>query len=178
MGKKKVRFLVPLALFALLIAACSKAPLRIPLKDFDVKVKATTPTGGKVIYPKTAAKFDKPVLNVKTISLAGEVTPEATAKSGSMTITFYARVDDPKDAGCKDLEVIWVCDKEKEKPISERTTLTYGQANPIQLGHPNADILADGLNQGSIWIGAEIESGLSADTTLHFRKMIASVTVF
>ncbi|WP_287371073.1 hypothetical protein, partial [Oceanithermus sp.] len=160
------------------LAACSQAPLTVPLDDFSIQVDAVGNTAGQVIYPKNAAQFSKPVLNVKTIQLKGQVTVSYTAVQAPLTMTFYARTSDPKNAGCTDAGLAWICNASGETAISTGYTFADGETKSIALGDPNPDVLANGLNQGFLWIGAEVTSGAATGVTFDFTQMVAQVTVF
>ncbi|XOB99413.1 hypothetical protein ACMC9I_04825 [Deinococcota bacterium DY0809b] len=160
------------------LAACSKAPLTVPLEDFSISVDAVGNTVGQVVYPKNAAQFDRPVVGVKTIRLSGRVTVSYTAVQAPLVMTFYARTDDPGAAGCTDAGLAWICDAAGETPISSEYSFANGETQQVTLGDPNPEALADGINQGRIWIGAEVTSGAATGVTFDFTQMVAEVTVF
>lgn len=161
------------------LAACSKAPLTVPLEDFSISVDAVGNTVGQVFYPKNAAQFDRPVVDIKTIRLSGRVTVSYTAVQAPLVMTFFARTDDPAGAdGCTDAGIVWICDAAKETPISSAYSFPNGETQQVTLGDPNAKALADGINQGQIWIGAEVTSGEAAEVTFNFTQMVAKVTLF
>lgn len=160
------------------LAACSKAPLTVPLEDFSISVDAVGNTVGQVVYPKNAAQFDRPVVDVKTIRLSGQVTVSYTAVQAPLVMTFYARTSDPGAAGCTDAGLAWICDAAGETPISSAYSFANGETQQVTLGDPNPEVLADGINQGRIWIGAEVTSGAATGVTFDFTQMVAEVTVF
>lgn len=161
---------------AVALVACSQYPLNIPLKDFSITVDAAAPTAGKVLYPKDAATFQRSVINIKSISLTGDLTFTSAAGSNQLTLTLYARTEDPS-ASCHAYGSFYLCDSSGEKAVSKQITLENGQAH-IELGAPNPDVLAAGINQGKIWIGALVESGVALGSTFEFRNMAAHVVVF
>ncbi len=176
---KSLRWTFLLALLlAAALSACSQAPLKVPLDDFEFKVDAASYTAGQVIYPKNPAQFNKPVFNVKTITLSGDVTVEYTAVQSPLKMTFYARAENPGDAGCTDAGLAWVCDAANETPISSEYTFASGETQQVTLGSPNPEVLADGINQGEIWIGAKVTAGAATNVTFRFTHMVANVTVF
>ncbi len=162
------------------LAACSKAPLNVPLSDFSIQVDALVDTAGKVVYPKNPAKFRDSVVDVKSITLTGNLTYSATAGSNQLTLTFYASVDDPGNhsGNCQDYTSFYLCDPAGEKAISQPKTFTKGEKSPIELGSPNPDVLSTGINQGKIWIGALVQDSLALDSRLEFTDMVAHVVLF
>jgi predicted small lipoprotein YifL len=178
--KTFLRSILGLLALAAALAACSKAPLHVPLDDFTVKIDATTNTLGRVVYPKDPAAFKEPVVNVKTITVSGKVTASYSSLTGDeLTLTFYARATSPENnPNCSDGGVVWICDKDGEKPITGAYTFSNGQTQSITFGTSNADVLAEAVNHGEVWIGAEVSSGVATGVELNFTNMVASVTLF
>jgi len=165
---------------AFVLSACGNTPISVKLDDFSIELDELANTSGKVIYPKEAAKFSKSGINVKTIKLTGNLTYTADIGTSSLTMAFYARLDDPGENGCHDAGLAWICDKgDKDVSISEAKEYKKDVKTPISFGDKNPEILADGVNQGYIWIGVEV-SGISGATNLKFdfTDMVAEVTVF
>jgi len=164
---------------AFVLSSCGNAPVSVRLDDFSIKVDALANTLGKVVYPKQAATFEKSGLHVKTVTLNGKLTYSADIGSDSLTMAFYARLSDPKDAGCSDAGLAWLCDKANETPISDPQTFQKDTPTPFSLGDKNPTILADGINQGKIWIGVEVtEESAATGVTFDFTDMVANVTLF
>ncbi len=163
---------------AMALAACGGTTINIPLDSFSISIDATANTVGKVVYPKDAATFEKPVVNVKTITLTGNVKSEYTAIQAPLEMKFYARVTDPSAAGCQDGGLVWICDASGETAISGSYTFQNGDTQPIELGATNPQVLADGINAGKIWIGAEVTSGAATNVKFSFSNMVAHVTIF
>ena len=160
------------------LAACGNTPINVPLDDFSISIDATANTLGKVVYPKNAATFEKPVVNVKTITLTGNVKSKYTPISSPLAMKFYARITDPSTAGCQDGGLVWICDANSETAISESYTFQNDDTQPITFGDTNPDILASGINAGKIWIGAEVTSGAATNVNFSFTDMVAHVTLF
>ncbi len=172
---KKTLQLILLSLIAtVVLSACGNTPIQVGLQDFTVDASAVANTAGKVVYKAEPVSFEKPVINVKTVKLSGNVTPSYLGTT--LQIQFYASASKP--VGCDEVAGLLVCDKNGQKPISGEYTLENGVKQPIELGNPNADVLAEGLNNGKIWLGVEIASSGAANVKLQFSDMVASVTIF
>ncbi|HHO57712.1 MAG TPA: hypothetical protein ENJ85_00905 [Oceanithermus profundus] len=166
---------------ALALSSCDKAPLNVPLRDFSISVDATANTLGKVVYPWDAAQFAETKVGVKTITLSGKMTAHYTSLTGdALEMTFYARTQQPDDqSGCTAVQgIAWVCETTQEKKISRSYTFTNGETQAIELGVQNPDVLASGLNQGYLWIGAEVTSGVATNVRFDFTDMVAHVSLF
>ncbi len=164
---------------ALALSSCGKAPLNVPLSDFSINIDAVADTAGKVVYAKSPTEFQRSVLNVKSITVSGKMTYTATTGSNTLTLTFYGSVDDPKNrSSCADLGGFYVCDPSGEKAISSQGSFPKGEPTAITLGSPNPEVLADGINNGQVWIGALVENSLSLNTTFEFTDMVARVVIF
>lgn len=163
------------------LSSCGENALSVPLDDFSVSIDATANTLGYVVYPYNSTKFDKPVVNVKTITITGNVKATYSSLTGDdLTMTFYARATSPADnPDCDGSSgIVWICKSDNEKPITGSYTFSNGTVQPVTFGNPNPEVLADGLNNGEIWIGAEISSGVATGVTLDFTSMVANVTIF
>jgi len=166
---------------AFVLASCGNTPISVHLDDFSVKIDAATYTAGYVVYPYNPTKFEKPVVNVKTITITGNVKATYSSLTGDdLTMTFYARATSPENnPDCDGSSgVVWICKKDNEKPITGSYTFSNGTVQPVTFGDPNPGVLAEGLNNGEIWIGAEVSSGVSTSVTLDFTNMVANVTIF
>jgi len=173
----RVLLLGLIAVFA--FSACGKTPLSIPLDDFSLDIEATTNTAGYVVYPVEPASFEKPVINVKSITISGNATVTYTAAPGdNLQMTFYASAKDPDENGCTKTGPIYVCPKDGEKAITDSYTFINGDTKPIMLGSKNADVLTEGINQGFIWIGLEVTSGAATNVHFDFTDMVANVILF
>jgi hypothetical protein len=171
-----------LALFAVVaLSGCDKTPISVGLEDFSVSIDATANTLGYVVYPYDSTKFEKPVVNVKTITVNGNVTASYNSLTGDeLTMTFYARATSPaNNPDCDGSSgLVWICKADNEKAITGSYTFTNGQTQQITFGTSNADVLAAAVNNGEIWIGAEVTSGVATGVTLNFTNMVANVTIF
>jgi len=177
--KRLTKVLLLSLVAAFVISACGSAPLSIKLDDFNIKLDEVANTSGKIFYPKEAAKFSKSGINVKTIKLTGNMMYTADAGTSSLNMAFYARLDNP-EGSCTDAGMAWVCDKsDKDVAISDAKEYEKDVKTPISFGDKNPEVLADGVNQGQIWIGVEV-SGFSgaAGVEFKFTDMIAQVTIF
>ena len=163
---------------AMALAACGNTPISVPLDDFSIDIGTVTDTANKVIYSKQPASFAKAYV-AKTINITGKLTYTAVAGSNTLNITFYASASDPKNhTGCNAIGEIYICDPSGEKAISKPSSFTKDQAAPITLGDPNSEVLAEGINNGQIWIGALVTESLSINTKFSFSNMVAHVTIF
>ncbi len=167
------------AVFAL--SACGNTPISVPLDDFSIRIDATANTLGYVVYPYNSTKFEKQVVNVKTITISGNVEASYTSLTGDqLQMTFYARATSPADnPDCDGSSgVVYICPKGGETAITGSYTFTNGVTQPVTFGSSNPEVLADGINKGEIWIGAEVTSGVATNVNFNFTNMIASVTIF
>ncbi len=176
------RFALPVLVglaVALALSSCDKAPLNVPLSDFSINIDVLADTAGKVVYAVRPTEFQKSVLNVKSITISGKMTYTATTGSDTLTLTFYGSADDPDGrSGCDRFGSFYVCDPSGEKAISSQGSFPKGVPTDIALGSPNPEVLAEGINNGRIWIGALVENSLSLNTTFEFSDLVAHVSLF
>ncbi|WP_457636530.1 hypothetical protein [Oceanithermus sp.] len=168
-----------IAVFAL--SSCGNTPISVPLGDFSINIDATTNTLGYVVYPYNPTKFDKPVINVKSITITGKVKATYTSLTGdNLNMTFYARATSPENnPDCDGTSgVVWICKSDNEKPVTGSYTFTNGEEQSITFGSTNSDVLAEGINNGEIWIGAMVSSGAATNVQFDFTNMVANVTIF
>ena len=176
--KRPVRTLLFGLLAALAFTACNGTTLNVPLADFSIQVDAVGYTAGQVVYPKDPTTFNDTYVNVKTITVSGNLKVTYDVVQAPLSMTFYARTQNPGDAGCTDAGLAWVCSASNETAISGSYDFNSGDSKTIELGNENPQILAEGLNNGSIWIGAEVTKGIGTNVLFEFSNLVAHVTLF
>ncbi len=176
--KRPVRTLLFGLLAALAFTACGDTALNVPLADFSIQVDAVGYTAGQVVYPKDPTTFNETYVNVKTITVSGNLKVTYDVVQAPLSMTFYARTENPGDAGCTDAGLAWVCSASNETAISGSYSFNNGDEKAIDLGNENPQILAEGLNNGSIWIGAEVTNGIGTNVLFEFSNLVAHVTLF
>ena len=172
--ERLIRFVIILAIPIVIFTSCGATPIFVDLDDFSINIPAAVNTAGLVIYSADPISLEKQSLNIKAVRLSGFIEPTYTGDT--LKLTFYASATEPD--GCASFQSILICGKIGHKRISSEYTLHNGFKQPISLGDPNADVLADGVNNGKLWIGVEVTSSASADISLQFSDMVASVTIF
>ena len=177
---KGIAKLLLLGLLAVpVLSSCGGTPISVPLSDFSINIDVVADTAGKVVYAESPTEFQESILNVKSITLSGKMTYTTTTGSDTLTLTFYGSANDPANrSSCTKIGSFYLCDPSGEKAISSQGSFTKGVPTEITLGSPNPDVLADGINNGRIWIGALVEGSLSLNTTFEFTDMVAHVTLF
>ncbi|WP_287416789.1 hypothetical protein [Oceanithermus sp.] len=177
---KGIAKLLLLGLLAVpVLSSCGGTPISVPLSDFSININVVADTAGKVVYAESPTEFQESILNVKSITLSGKMTYTTTTGSDTLTLTFYGSADDPAGRnGCDRFGSFYVCDPSGEKAISSQGSFPKGVPTDIALGSPNPEVLAEGINNGRIWIGALVENSLSLNTTFEFTDMVAHVTLF
>jgi len=176
---RRAAFLLALPALAVVIGACSNLPVRVGLQDVTIDLGAVTSTQGNVLYPSAPSAFQKPSLHVSSASIDGDVA--ATGLASDTSFTFYGRASDPsQDGNCQLVgnltRTYYACPASQESAISGPVTLPADGSSKAL--HLSGNVLAQGANQGKLWLGATVEGGASTGATLHFTHLVASVAVF
>ncbi|GIW33194.1 hypothetical protein [Meiothermus sp.] len=145
-----------------LLLGCSKAPLSVPLRDFDIDVAAIQ--SGKIAFVKQG--FEKPPVGLTRASLEGSLT----YKTG-VSFTFYAADTEPCTT---QINGLYLCD---QNPAIEEIGMANFTSSPTQPLLLSGNKLTNGINTGDLWIGIKLESGLFTAGTLQFRNMVAKIAV-
>ncbi len=159
------RILPMLAL--MLVAACKEMPIQIPIPDQSFSFAGAVMTAGKVAFPKTAATF-KPPITLGSVGLSGQI---AITPSVNLTVKIYARSVAP--TGCTDAGQLWLCDAVSETPISNDIVFS-GTAQPFTLSGTS---LTNGINKGELWLGIEVKSGATLNSTANLTNLLASIAI-
>ncbi len=150
-----------------LLAGCTNAPLRVPLKDFDVNI-ALVPSD-RVLFVKQS--FDKPPLSLSQVALEGYLT----YRQESTTLGFYAADATPCSPTRVGSEELYLCNP-NGPGIASLGQVGFS-AGAIQRFEFNHNKLTRGINSGELWLGVRLEGGLPTAGTLQFRSLVARVAV-
>ena len=152
-----------------LLAACS-VTVTVPLPDQTLTLIASN-TAGKVIYPKDPLAFSPPPVQALRIVVTGEaeLSPHVP-----LSLDVHARASAP--SGCLEYFDIYVCDISPEDTYVGRIDLTKASRTSFTLGEQGGEILAQGVNQGRLWLGVKVGGTGSPNATLTLKNMTATVT--
>lgn len=156
-----MRLIVQLFLLGLLVG-CTNAPLRVPIRDFDVDI--ATIQSNKITFVKQ--DFEQPRVNLSRVELEGNLT----YKTG-VSFLFYAT--DAEPCGTQS-NGVYLCDA--SQGFEQIGTASF-QSGPTQDLKLSGSSLTRGINSGQLWIGVKLESGLATAGTLQFRNMVAKVAL-
>lgn len=146
-----------------LLMGCSNAPLTVALQDFDVPIAAVQ--SGQAVFTKQ--NFNRPPVAFTAVALEGSLNYQ----QGNVRLEFYTS----EDAPCAPTGEVYVCDPSDPK-IEAAGSVSF-QTGPTQPLRLSGSKLTGGINNGSLWIGVRLESGLATAGTLQFRNMVAKVAV-
>lgn len=155
-----------------LLSACSFT-VTVPLPDQTLTLTASN-TAGKILYPKTPLGASAPIQTARVI-----LTGEAELSPFTLiSLDVYARTSAP--SGCVDLSLYGVdayaCDVTQADAIVGRIDFKAAQTTSFTLGQTGGEILAQGINQGQLWLGVKVAGTGSVNATLHLKNMKATVT--
>lgn len=153
----------PLFVALTLFAGCSNAPITVPLQDFDVPI--ATIQSGQALFTKQ--NFNRPPIPLSAVALEGSLTYQ----QGNVSLRFYAAEEEP----CTPTSGVYLCNTANPK-IEQAGNADFqsGATQPLRL---SGDKLTRGINNGSLWIGVKLESGIATAGTLEFRNMVAKVAL-
>lgn len=144
--------------------ACSRAPLSVPVRDFNVDVALVR--SNQAVFVKQS--FDRPPVSLSRVALEGTLRYQQT----SAQFTFFVSDEEP----CQNqTQGFYLCDP--NAPHIERAGTADFRSGPSQPLQLTAERLTQGINSGNLWIGVRLESGLATAGTLEFRNMVARVAV-
>lgn len=152
-----------------LLAACSVTVI-VNLPDQTLPLTASN-TVGKVIYPKDPLAFSPPPVQALRIVVTGEAELSPYAP---LSLDVYARASAP--LGCFGYSTIYVCDISPEDTYVGQIDLTKASRTSFTLGQQGGETLAQGVNQGRLWLGVKVGGTGSPNATLYLKKMTATVT--
>lgn len=152
-----------------LLAACS-APVTVRLPDQTFPISASTL--GKVIYPKDPLSFERPPVRATKVVVRGEAE---LSSYFPLSLDVYARVSEPSE--CSEFFDVYVCGADHEGTLVGRIDPKEASSTSFTLGEQGGEALAQGINQGRLWLGVKVGGTRSLDTTLTLKNMTATVTV-
>lgn len=153
-----------------LLAACS-VTVTVPLPNQTLALTAPN-TVGRVIYPKDPLAFPPPPVQAVRIVITGEAELSPYAP---LSLDVYARVSAP--SGCLEYSTIYVCDISREDTYVGQIDLSKASPTSFTLGEQGGETLAQGVNQGRLWLGVKVGGTGSSGATLTLKNMTATVTV-
>ncbi len=171
----KARLLTLAALLLLVLAACTTPPITIGLSDVTLDFQAVGNTLGKVIFPKNPLAQSNPVPGTSIASLT--IQGKARLKTAAdLTFEIYATDADPGSLGCTPVGDYYLCDADTRGVERVGTIAFQGTAGPVnfQLSDRN-QVLSKGINQQSLYLGAEVEGTLSVANVLYLEHLTATV---
>ncbi len=155
-----------------LLSACSFT-VTVPLPDQTLTLTASY-TAGKILYPKTPLSASAPIQTARVI-LTGEAE---LSPPTPISLDVYARASAP--SGCVDLSPwgvnAYACDVSPADANVGRIDFTGTQTTSFTLGQTGGEILAQGINQGQLWLGVKVAGTGSVNATLRLKNMKATVT--
>ncbi len=157
-----MRAIVIVALLGLLVG-CTRAPLTVTLQDFEVSI--ATVQSGQVVF--TQQNFNRPPIAFTTVALEGNLNYQ----QGNVSLTFYTSDGEP----CAPTGGVHVCNP--SSPNIQAAGSASFQTGPTQPLRLSGSKLTLGVNNGNLWIGVKLESGIATAGTLQFRNMVAKVAV-
>lgn len=166
---------VALALSASLILSACSYTLTIPLPPQTLALPPFGGTGGQVFYPKEGMRF--PGVGVKAVSVEGRAVSNRPL---SLAVDFYARLSDPaSDPNCTDLQPLvgveaYACSVGEADSLVGVLAFDGGSEAPLSL---QGGILAQGVSQGKLWLGAAPKGEPPADTQITIQDLKAKATV-
>lgn len=153
------------AFFALLglLVGCTNAPLTVALQDFEVSI--ATVQSGQAVF--TQQNFNRPPIAFTAVALEGNLTYQ----QGNVSLSFYTSDGEP----CAPTGGVYVCNPSSLNiQAAGNVSFQTGPTQPLRL---SGSKLTSGINNGNLWIGVKLESGLATAGTLQFRNMVAKVAV-
>ena len=161
----RVRFLLLLLGLLGLLAACSLPPVNVPIQDADVRL---VNTAGQVALVKVAHD-PLPAGHLVGVRVFGEASFDSAQ---SLSLTFFATTD---VSNCNVNGDYAVCPEDQVTQVGD--TLTFNnEAGPKKFAlDRNTDVLAEGLNNGNLYVGARVDGGALGQAVLHLRNMYAEV---
>lgn len=146
-----------------LLMGCTNAPLTVALQDFDVPIAAVQ--SGQAVF--TEQNFNRPPVALRAVTLEGSLNYQ----QGNVRLEFYTSEDEP----CAPTGGVYVCNPNNPNiQAAGSASFQTGSTQPIRL---SGSKLTGGINNGSLWIGVRLESGVVTAGTLQFRNMVAKVAV-
>jgi hypothetical protein len=172
-----MRYILPIA--AMLLTACSSAPLRVPInQNLTVNLPIVPPTFGAVIYAADAATFQAAAITPASVRLEGNAA--ATGVTAEVKAYVHGRTSDPaSDGTCLQVSSVFVCLPNSGSRLgSEPITLKADASKTkFSLGDGNQETMKAALKNGKIWLGLEISQGFAsnANLTISELEVIASL---
>jgi hypothetical protein len=154
-----------IALLLGILLGCTRAPLTVPLGDFEVGVPPVWSDMRSVVFVKR--EFRPPPVNIKYASLEGSLT----FQEGPISLHFYAADSEP----CPPAHGVYICDPDDPdiQPVGS-ASFQAGATQPLRL---SGSRITNGINRGTLWIGVRLDRGFTTATTLRFSNMVARVAV-
>lgn len=146
-----------------LLMGCTNAPLTVALQDFDVPI--ATVQSGQAVFSKQ--NFNRPPVALTAVALEGSLTYQ----QGNISLSFYTSEGEP----CAPTGGVYACNpNDPNIQAAGSASFQTGSTQPLRL---SGSKLTSGINNGNLWIGVKLESGLATAGTLQFRNMVAKVAV-
>ncbi|MGQ9735718.1 MAG: hypothetical protein ACUVUP_03910 [Thermaceae bacterium] len=160
------------SLLTLALAACSvTVTVRLPEQTLDV---TSSNTAGKIIYPKNPLTFSRPPVQAKRVEITGEAN---LSPHTPLSLVVYARTSAPAPLGCLEFSNIYICDEGQKGTYVGEINFMEASHTSFTLGKEGGETLAQGVNQGQLWLGVKVEGTGSLNSTLTLKEMEATVTV-
>ncbi|MDX2006406.1 MAG: hypothetical protein SFU83_14105 [Meiothermus sp.] len=160
------------ALLAGLLSACTGAPLSSGLPETTVPI-VSIPTGNLVIFYDTAFEFSRPPISARQIAVEGVAEYQQTP----MSVHIYGSTTLPQE-GCVHImnSSLLLCQAAKyarltKDPISFENAARHN----VRL---EGEVLTQGVNQGKIWLGAQIAAEIPSQGDIVLKQMNVKVAFF
>lgn len=151
-------------LVALLLTACSQAPLSIPVADSSTDIALIT--GSSIVFQK-ANQTQNPPTPVKSIALEGT----ATYKTENSVFEFFASDGVPCN---NQVGSVYICSPNASLESLGQTDFSSGASQSFRWSGTK---LTDGTNKGTLYLGVRLKSGTLSSGTLRFSNMVAKVAI-